>query len=283
MFSDEKFIKASRDFVCVRLETYESKEHEELIRKLYDGRFTNTIFCVLAPDGTTKLTRTHRSPEMAMGGRRGADGDRSARVIEGMKEISEKYTRKGTEEPAVLQDFNSFGQALRTASGDQRLLVLVASSDETAMKETRSKLAPVFSNDEVIGRYHLDFESAGEDTKWAEQLSNQATESGMFFIKPSKFGQSGEVLKKLPLASDAEAILATLAAANETYAKTEERKVYSDHIVAGRSSEIYFQNVIPYGEDRDGDGEIDHKGKGSRKGGKGGKGDRGKGKGDGGE
>ncbi|MEM7014061.1 MAG: hypothetical protein AAF585_21590, partial [Verrucomicrobiota bacterium] len=62
------------------------------------------------------------------------------------------------------------------------------------------------------------------------------------------------------------------------FAQTEERKVYSDHVALGRQEGILFESGMPYGEDRDGDGEIDHRGALGMKGGKG----KGKGKGKGG-
>ena len=64
-------------------------------------------------------------------------------------------------------------------------------------------------------------------------------------------------MQKLDVSSDAEAIRSALLASNDTFAKNEDRKIYSDHVRAGRRQRIYFENEIPYGEDRDGDGKID--------------------------
>jgi len=47
LFSQPEFIRASRKFVCVRLESYESEEHQKLVRAFLDGRFENTAFCLL--------------------------------------------------------------------------------------------------------------------------------------------------------------------------------------------------------------------------------------------
>ena len=40
--------------------------------------------------------------------------------------------------------------------------------------------------------------------------------------------------------------------ANTAFASMEDRKVYSQHVSTGRRKGIYFENEIPYGEDRDG-------------------------------
>ena len=53
--------------------------------------------------------------------------------------------------------------------------------------------------------------------------------------------------------------------ANKTFASREDRKTYQDHVTSGRRQGIYFENEIPYGEDRDGDGKIDNQRRGRRK------------------
>ena len=47
-----------------------------------------------------------------------------------MYRIADDYEPTGSEEAAVLQEFNSFRQALNVASADQRLLVLVDANEE---------------------------------------------------------------------------------------------------------------------------------------------------------
>jgi hypothetical protein len=66
LFSQKEFIDASRNFVCVRLESYESKEHQDMVRSFLDGRFENTAFCILAPDGKERLSGTGRSPNAGL-------------------------------------------------------------------------------------------------------------------------------------------------------------------------------------------------------------------------
>lgn len=142
MFSQKEFIELSRKFVCVRLESYESKEHQDLVRKFLNGRFANTAFCVLAPDGETELSGTGRGPEQALSrcgqGKPGDDG-----VIEKLEEYASRYEVRGEPEEMVLQDFHSFRQALNVASADQRLLVF-ASAPDSEEERLREQLRPVF-------------------------------------------------------------------------------------------------------------------------------------------
>ena len=69
----------------------------------------------------------------------------------------------------------------------------------------------------------------------------------------------------LALDADTSVIMKALLAANDEFAKTTEKKVYANHVRKGGRLGIYFEGAIPYGEDRDGDGEIDHQfGRGRR-------------------
>ena len=52
--------------------------------------------------------------------------------------------------------------------------------------------------------------------------------------------------------------------ANTKFAASTKKKVYSTHVAKGEAAGIYFEGNVPYGEDRDGDGEIDHRGGGRR-------------------
>lgn len=265
MFSQKEFIDASRGFVCVRLESYESEEHQMMVRSFLNGRFENTAFCLLAPDAETRLSGTGRSPAMGLrsGGRgaRGPGGGKGSNdsVIEAMGSVAKKYRAKGKGEEAVVQDFHSFRQGLNVASGDQRLFLYVV-APEKERSELRGSLRAVLSAPEIVGRFHTDFAEAKEDAKWRDAVKGAKSKSGLYIIRADKFGQKGSVMASLPLDATSLSIKSALLKANTEFAKTEERKVYSEHVSEGRREQVYFENGVAYGEDRDGDGEIDHRG-----------------------
>ena len=264
MFSDKDFIKASRKFVCVRLESYESEEHQKMVRSFLNGRFENTAFCLLAPDGEERLSRSGRAPWMAFADRRGPRGggghqEDPAATIAAMEKVANKYPRKGDPGTPVVQDFHSFRQALNVASGDQRLLLFVA-APENRQHPLRETLRPVFGDEAIIGRFHADFYSKGADDEWFAAIEGAKPEAGLFIIRSDEFGQAGKVMNRLPLETPPDQIKSALLAANESFARDEERKVYRDHVAQGRREQIHFENAMPYGEDRDGDGKIDHRG-----------------------
>ena len=245
LFSQKAFIDASKKYVCVRLGTYESKEHQDMVRSLLRGTFQNTAFVVYAPDGKTKLTRSGRAPHHAFG----------PNTIQGMLSMAKKYPARDAQGQAVLQDFHSFKQSLNVASADQRLLVFSIPSNTNPAKQ-HSTLRSVFNDKEISGRFHFDSASLN-DAQWKEVIEGEKESSGTFIIQAGKFGQTGKVLAELPLGSSAAQIKKALLEATAIFAKAEKRKNYNLHVADGRKQGINFQNTMPPGEDRDGDGKID--------------------------
>src|SRR5688572_17584766 len=63
-------VAKSRDFVCIRLATYESASEAKVLTSVFTARsgvLENTVFAMLAPDGTTPLVRSGRMWREAFG------------------------------------------------------------------------------------------------------------------------------------------------------------------------------------------------------------------------
>ena len=259
MFSTEEFIAASRYYVCVRLESFENQEHHDMVRTFLRGAFANTAFCLLAPDGQTRLSGSGRGPSQALTpGRRGpgSTGATDGRVITEMSSIAKQFKPKGDLKDQTVQDFHTFRQALNVASADQRLLIFVVVS-ETGRSQAEAALKPVMADEAIIGRFHVDFADKEADKHWADEIKKSSSQPGYAIIRADQFGQSGSVMKQLPLSASSEQIKEALLMSNELFAASEERKDYGDHVSLGRREGIYFENEMPYGEDRNGDGVID--------------------------
>ena len=234
-----------------------------MVRALTGGSFANTAFCVLAPDGKGPLTKTGRSPHMVFGvNGKAVPGSAEAKqsnetVYANLEKIAKKYPMKASRSASVLQDFDSFKQSLNVASGDQRLLVFTV-SDGSSLSSVKSKLTEVASDPDVIGRYHFDMANKS-DSLWAEVISGEVKKLGIFIIQSGEFGQDGKVLAELDLNANKKSILSALSSANQEFAASEQRKVYGDHLTKGRKEGVSYEDNMPYGEDRDGDGVIDEK------------------------
>ena len=153
MFSDPEVIKSSREFICVRIESYESEANQEIVRSHLGGRFENTAFCILSPDGKKRLTRSARGPKQI------------SEDFSTIADIANSYRSKGKLIDSRVPDFNSFELALNVSSADQKILILVVAAEEK-MKAIQSKLGPVAWDQNVIGKFNYDFES--EMQKWPE-------------------------------------------------------------------------------------------------------------------
>lgn len=231
----------------MRIDSYETAEHQKYVRTFLDGRFENSAFCLLAPNGQDWLTRAGRGPEMVLGHR--------SSVIQ-MKTVAAKYPDRKNGRLALVQDFHSVRQALNVASADQRVLVIVSGPKEQT-DEQRISLKSVTNDERIVGRFHFDFD---ETEDWHKQIKNLKAGPSIVVVRPGEFGMDGTVMKQLPLAAESSEIIKTLLVANSEFAKTTKKKVYSSHVSKGTRLGIYFDSVVPYGEDRDGDGKIDHRG-----------------------
>jgi len=220
--------------------------HQEFVRTFLDGRFENSVFCLLAPNGQDWLSRGGRGPEMVLGYNSAANE---------LAAVATGYPAKADLKRAMVPDFHSVRQALNVASADQRVLVLTNGSKEQLIP-LRESLRIISNDPQIIGRFHFDFE---EDSKWREKVDGIRNQSGIVVIRAGEFGMTGTVMKQLPLDADADTIKKTLLAANAEFARTTKKKVYSSHVRKGTQLGIYFEAAVPYGEDRDGDGEIDHR------------------------
>ncbi len=235
-----------------------------MVRALLNGRFANTAFCVFDPQGKKRLSRSGRGPSnLGTPGRGGQPSDDS--VIREMKRISSRYKNRGDSGDIVLQDFNTFRQALNVASADQRLLVF-AKVDKDKRGDVENTLQQVFADEDVVGKFHLNFFDDEQDKDWYKKIKGaNSRQTGILIIRSGQFGLDGELLKRLPDSASTAEITKALSESNSKFAKIEKRKTYADHVRAGRRKGIYFENEIPYGEDRDGDGKIDHGGVRRRK------------------
>ncbi len=264
MFSTEEFIEASRKFVCVRLETYENLESEELVKRI-NGRLANTAFAILSPDGQEMLTPGGRSPSRALsdnGGKTDTTGSENEELIDKMVRIVDRYEPQASDSASELQDFHSLRQALNCASADQRLLVFVNAPYDS--ESVQQKLKTVFADEQVLGKFHLNFADPAVDAEWASVVEGAKDSPSIFVIQSGKFGIDGKVLEQVAIDSETDAIKATLLKANEQFATVEKRKDYESHVREGRRKRIHFENEIPL-QGTDGNGGRSNRSRSKRR------------------
>lgn len=260
MFAEKAFIESSRQFVCLRLETYESEENQQLVRKFLNGKLVNTTFVVLSPDGKKQLCRASRSPSMSFGNRGDSEKEILDDVLEAMHDLADGYATRGSIRAASVPDFYSFGQALNVSSADQRLLVYTV-APEVKRERAKQALQELANDPNMRGKFHFDFAERG-DAEWQKQVAGSNARTGIFIIRAGEFGLKGEVLAHFPLGTPIPSIRSQLMRLNAEFAATEKPKDHGAHIATARRKGIDYTNVIPHGEDRDGDENIDNLGRG---------------------
>lgn len=248
--------------MCVRIETFENEAAEKQVRALLNGRYANTAFCIFDPKGKQRLTRSGRGPSTALGTRgRNSDPADDANVIFQMNQIAKRFSPKGDQSDAVLQNFHSFRQALNVASADQRLLIAVDTKGNEKQK-IRANLKQVYADPEITGKFHLNFLDPKTDKRWSKSIKGTTTSPGVFVIRSGKFGLDGAVVDRLPLSASVDEIKAALLKANKKFAKTEDRKQYAQHVQSGKRNGIHFENEISREGTSDGPGTNRRRGRG---------------------
>ena len=171
-----------------------------------------------------------------------------------LADIALLYEPTAPAEEALVPDFHSVRQALNVASADQRVLVVVH-GPTPEISPLRDTLKSVSNDTALIGRFHYDFET---DNDWTKTVSG-VKGAGIYLIRSGEFGMQGDVMTRLDLSTEPAAIRDAMLQANTDFAATTKKKEYSVHVAKGRQEGIYFEGGVEYGEDRDGDGEIDRR------------------------
>jgi hypothetical protein len=130
----DEIVAASRDFVCIRLTSYESAEEAAFVTKL-QGNPVNTVFAVLTPDA---------QPAIAMKGLGRGPGELfsdPADMVRQMGEIAEKFPAKKADGEPALPITLDVRLGLAVASADLQPLALVVAPDaKERMAKSREQL-----------------------------------------------------------------------------------------------------------------------------------------------
>ena len=229
--------KASRSFVCIRLLTYENRDEYEYMEGILGvraGTLPNTVFCVLAPDGKTKLTRSGRGPFQAF--------SNASAMASSLKLISAKYPRASQNalSDPQLPLVHKVDVALNTAACDNRPLVVTVAADRVTLAEVDSTLLPLAWSEEFAGQFVF---SSTTDRKDLRPLAGAGDTSAILIIEPGTFGVSGRVMAELDAGASGKEIQQALATALKDF--TPQVKSHNSHIQTGYNLGIEWETVVP--------------------------------------
>lgn len=226
--SQPAVIEASRQFVCVRLTTYEDEGEAKFLKSLVrtgSGQVENSSFAILDMDGKTKL----------VGGGRGMNQvyRDAAEMADGMAKLVKKYTPKG--EPGSLPLVPTVRLALPVAASDGQPLVVVRVKDEKQRAEVEKELAKLVWGEEFVGRFVFT-----EDTDAASQFDEMKGTPVAVVVQPDTFGQKGKVLAQADKADD---LAAALRAGLKGFVKAD--KETRTHVQGGVRQGIFWETKTP--------------------------------------
>jgi hypothetical protein len=225
-------IAASREFVCVRLATYEDPVEAKFVGGLVrtgSGELENTAFCLLGPDGKTKLSRPARGTEQVY-----ADADAMAADL---RRVVGRYSPKAAMTSLPLTADPRLG--LDIAAADGLPLVVIVGKDEAARRRSVERLARLAWADEFIGR----FVYAEGTVKDIVGVPGIAVDAGAVVIAPDTFGQKGTVLRVVDAEAAGEKLARALQAALAEYQAA--GKTFQAHVREGHRQGIFWETRVP--------------------------------------
>ena len=178
-------VKASREWICIRLLTYESEAEYQFMEELLGvqkGTLPNTVFCMLAPDGKTRLSRPSRSPSVFRTPENLAT--QMQRLAAGYKSsVPDSFV-------APIPLIDRVDLALNVAASDNRPLIVAYHSNTDGLNTILNSVKHVIWEPEFIGQFMIAATTQPEDLK---PLSGGTGAPGLYVIEPDEYGVSGKV------------------------------------------------------------------------------------------
>ena len=177
-------IKASRNFVCIRLMTYENAKEAEVLQALWrpGAPLENTLFAILDPYGRP-LTRGSRSPDWFF-----SDAQDMAR---GMDYVAKNYHAAGN--PQELPIVETVRLGMNVAACDKLPLAIVVADNVRQRRTLDRALAPVAWSNEFIGKMTY---TAGT-YRDLSSIQGASMVKGYVFVSPNEFGTQAQVIAQL--------------------------------------------------------------------------------------
>ena len=149
-----------------------------------DGTLPNTVFCLLSPDGKTKLTRPTRGPSIFR---------TPENMAVQMKRLASRY------KPAVPNSFvapvplvDRVDLAMNVAASDNRPLVVFYHPSSTDLKMLVESSRPIVWDAELAGQFMYAATSSKEDLK---AMVNASGDAGVYIVEPDEYGVSGKIVR----------------------------------------------------------------------------------------
>lgn len=248
---DPTVVEISRDWVCIRLVTYEDADEAKFLASIYTGgagSLENTTFCLLGPDGETRLSGSGRGPLAVLdtirvaGGCGGTSGSATERFADVLREAGRPFRCEAS--IASLPLCHDLRRALIVAACDDQPLVVAVAAEESQREAQRRALAELAWSEEFVGRFQY---AVVADRAELRLVHEAPAGDGVFVVQPGLFGLRGDVVARAGEAS-APALRAMLRDALEAYDRVPlDRRT---HVARGRRQGNAWEPAVSRSEKR---------------------------------
>ena len=188
----------SREWVCVRLASYESFEERDYLTDLYYGRtgqLNNTTFALLAPDGKTLLARSGRGPSFLIDMPHSPDIPATSEQTRAFALELDRLMLEfePTADIASLPQAMDYRRALNIAACDNQPLVVAYAKSEKTREAIEKRLAGLAWNEAFVGRLQY---ILVEDREEIAGLGDLPEGDFLAVVQPGSFGLDGTILRK---------------------------------------------------------------------------------------
>ncbi|MCA9144079.1 MAG: hypothetical protein H6823_16335 [Planctomycetaceae bacterium] len=235
--SNEGVVAASRNFVCIRLATYEDQQEAEFMSGVFTSRsgvLENTTFGILSPDGKRNLVAAGRGPMHAF--RDASDMARRMDVIS-LQHAGARDSRWSDQRLPVMK---SVDVALNVAACDNLPVLVTFASNEHRLAEINNQLLKAAWSEELAGQFVYATTANLAELKPIPGV--KATE-GILVVEPGAYGLSGEILRELTGNIESDQTATELAQAVKTFTRVAPE--YTSHIQLGIQLGFDWESAIP--------------------------------------
>lgn len=235
--SDELVVAASRNFVCIRLATYEDQQEAEFMSRVFTSRsgvLENTTFGILSPDGKKNLVTPGRGPMHAF---RDASVMASRMNLIALQHSGARDARWSDQRLPVMK---SVDVALNVAACDNLPVLVTFADNAQRLAEINNDLLKAAWSEGLAGQFV--YATTANIAELKPIPGVKATE-GILVVEPGAYGLSGEILRELPGNIEPDQAATELIQTVSAFSRVAPE--YTSHIQLGIQLGFDWESAIP--------------------------------------
>lgn len=235
--SDERVIASSRDFVCIRLATYEDQQEAEFMEGVFTSRsgvLENTTFGILSSDGKKNLVTPGRGPMHAF---RDATSMANRMQLIALQHPGAKQARWSDKQLPVMK---SVDVALNVAACDNLPVLITFAENNERLAGINAEVMKTAWTEEGAGQFV--YASTTNKAELKPIPGVELTEE-VLVVEPGPYGLSGKILLASTLDESNEDLSRELLRAAASFKRVAPE--YSSHIALGVQLGIDWESAIP--------------------------------------